>query len=88
LVKSLANLSKPIRTCISCRDKFEQKQLLRLQCINKNLIAFSGIGRSFYLCSDCLKTKKKCEKALFRQCKNKNNYFAQLKEIEEIWKIK
>ena len=77
----MTNLNKPIRTCVSCRVKFEQKELIRLQCIDKNLVKFSKNGRSFYLCNDCLKNQKKCEKALFRQCKNKDNYFEQLKEV-------
>jgi predicted RNA-binding protein YlxR (DUF448 family) len=77
----LTNLKKPIRTCISCRVKKEKNKLIRLQCINKNLTAFNGTGRSFYLCSECEQNKKKNEKALFRQCRNKLNYFEQLKEI-------
>ncbi len=79
----MTNLKKPIRTCISCRVNFEQQQLVRLQCIDKNLIPFSGNGRSFYLCNDCLINQKRCEKALYRQCRNKDNYFAQLKEMVE-----
>ncbi|MCK5110010.1 MAG: DUF448 domain-containing protein [Arcobacteraceae bacterium] len=79
----MTNLKKPIRTCISCREKFEQTTLVRLQCIDKNLKPFSGSGRSFYLCNDCLKNQKRCEKALYRQCRNKDNYFEQLKEIVE-----
>jgi len=84
----LANLKKPIRTCTSCREKFKQECLIRLQCIDKSLVLFSKKGRSFYLCSSCLKDIKKCEKALTRQCKNKDNYFAQLEEIQKKWKIK
>jgi predicted RNA-binding protein YlxR (DUF448 family) len=61
--------------------KFNQKTLVRIQCIDKNLTLFNGNGRSFYLCNDCLADKKKCEKPLFRQCRNKDNYFEQLKEI-------
>jgi predicted RNA-binding protein YlxR (DUF448 family) len=79
----LINLTTPIRTCISCRIRCEQKMLIRFQCIDKNLSSFSKNGRSFYLCNDCLENKKKCEKALFRQCRNKTNYFEQLKEIVE-----
>ncbi len=77
----MTNLKQPIRTCVSCRKAKVQKELIRFQCINKNLTAFSGNGRSFYLCNDCVENKTKCEKALFRQCKNKDNYFEQLKEI-------
>jgi len=45
------------------------------------LIPFSGIGRSFYLCDECLLDYSKVEKALYRNCKNKDNYIEQLKEI-------
>jgi len=71
----------PLRTCISCRDKQEQIYLNRLQCKNKALVPFNGIGRSFYICNDCLEDKKKLERALFRQCRNKAQYWEQLKEI-------
>jgi len=77
----LTNLNKPIRTCIACRERIEQNKLIRLQCIDKNLASFNNSGRSFYLCDDCLNNQKKCEKALYRQCRNKDNYFEQLKEI-------
>jgi predicted RNA-binding protein YlxR (DUF448 family) len=71
----------PIRTCISCRKKDEQSLLNRLQCIDKKLVAFCGSGRSFYVCDDCVNNTKMLEKALYRQCKNKDNYIEQLKEI-------
>jgi predicted RNA-binding protein YlxR (DUF448 family) len=71
----------PIRTCISCRKKHEQKKLKRFQCIDKELLLFTKIGRSFYICEECLLNTKQLEKALFRQCKNKDNYMLKLKEI-------
>ena len=74
-------LKLTIRTCISCKSKIEQKMLNRLQCKDKVLIKYSGIGRSFYICNDCLEQTKKLEKALYRHCKNKDNYIVQLKEI-------
>ena len=49
-----------------------QKLLNRLQCNEKKLIAFSGIGRSFYICNSCLEDENKLEKALYRHCKNKD----------------
>jgi len=70
-----------IRTCVVCRLKFSQKLLNRLQCIDKKLIPYSGMGRSFYICDDCLKDEKKTEKSLYRACKNKDNYIVQLREI-------
>jgi len=70
-----------IRTCIVCRIKTAQKLLTRLQCKDKKLIAFSGKGRSFYICSSCLENESKLEKALYRHCKNKDEYIVQLREI-------
>ena len=74
-------LKLTIRTCVSCRSKFSQKVLNRLQCIDKMLTKYTGNGRSFYVCEDCLKETVKLEKALYRHCKNKDNYMVQLKEI-------
>jgi len=70
-----------VRTCIVCRNKIAQKLLNRLQCKDKKLISFSGVGRSFYLCDDCLRDENKLEKALYRNCKNKDEYIVQLREI-------
>jgi predicted RNA-binding protein YlxR (DUF448 family) len=70
-----------IRTCIVCRKKAKQKLLTRLQCKDKKLVLFSGIGRSFYLCDECLQNENKLEKALYRNCKNKDEYIVQLREI-------
>jgi predicted RNA-binding protein YlxR (DUF448 family) len=72
-----------IRTCVVCRKKMAQKLLNRLQCNDKKLTAFTGIGRSFYFCNDCLEleNESKLEKALYRNCKNKDKYIVQLREI-------
>ena len=76
-------MERSIRTCIVCRNKLLQKELNRLQCKEKKLVSFTGIGRSFYICNDCLLNEKKIEKALYRNCKNKDNYIVQLREILE-----
>ena len=49
---------KPIRMCVVCRKRFYQDELNRLQCKNHKLIPFSGIGRSFYVCGNCINDKK------------------------------
>lgn len=86
----MANLKKTLRTCIFCRGKFEQKELLRFKCEDKKLVLFNNHGRSFYICKDCSnkaqseinqKDYKKFEKALCRECKNKDTYVLQLKEM-------
>ena len=86
----MANLKKTLRTCIFCRGKFEQKELLRFKCNDKKLVLYDHYGRSFYICGDCAqkvqsdinqKDYKKFEKALCRECKNKDTYVLQLKEM-------
>lgn len=86
----MANSKKTLRTCVFCRGKFEQKELLRLKCDEKKIVLYNHKGRSFYLCSTCIekvqqdinqKDYKKFENALCRECKNKDKYVLQLKEI-------
>jgi predicted RNA-binding protein YlxR (DUF448 family) len=47
-----------IRMCVACRKRDKQDNLYRLQCNNQELIKFSGSGRSFYVCEDCVYSKK------------------------------
>ena len=86
----MANLKKILRTCIVCRKKFEQKELLRFKCENKKLVQYNNYGRSFYICETCsnqiqtdlkLKDLKRLEKILNKECKSQDNYVTQLKEI-------
>jgi predicted RNA-binding protein YlxR (DUF448 family) len=87
----LAIFKETIRTCVCCRAKLEQKDMLRLKCEDKKLVPFDNNGRSFYICNDCIyiiehsqnnqKDYKKLEKTLYRVCKNKDDYLGQLKEI-------
>ncbi|MCG3659254.1 DUF448 domain-containing protein [Aliarcobacter butzleri] len=85
----MANLKKILRTCIFCKGKFEQKELLRLKCKDKKLSLYDNLGRSFYICEACIlkfqtmneKDYKKYEKPLCKECKNKDEYVIQLKEI-------
>jgi len=73
---------QPTRMCVSCRKREQQKNLLRLQYIDGVLSNFSGAGRSFYICYDCLDDDKKVLKSLMRTCKsgNKEKLMNKLKE--------
>ncbi len=77
------NVNYPQRMCVACRERYEQKSLLRLQCKEQQLTAFSGEGRSFYLCFECVENEKKATRALARACKRGDmDYLStQLKEI-------
>jgi predicted RNA-binding protein YlxR (DUF448 family) len=75
--------NQPLRMCISCRQRDSQNNLLRLQYIDNSIEVFKGIGRSFYLCENCILLEKKVLKALMRQCKSgdKDKFMNKLKEI-------
>ena len=86
----MPSLKKTLRTCVICRGKFEQKELLRLKCEEKELLFYNNSGRSFYICNDCEKLLltdisgkdyKRIEKSLCKECKNKDKYVTQLKEM-------
>lgn len=80
------NMRTPIRMCVCCRGRFAQGSLYRLQyCINgKRLVAYNGLGRSFYLCSPCAASERVWA-ALVRVCKvdkkQKHMLSESLKEI-------
>jgi len=61
-------MSEPVRMCINCKKRFLQKDLLRLQCVNKKITKHSGYGRSFYICKECLNDKN-LAKNLAKICK-------------------
>jgi len=74
-------MSKPVRMCIRCRERFDQDKLFRLQCKERRLLAYSGVGRSFYICSTCMKDTK-LSKNLARICKiDPSTALEMLKEI-------
>jgi len=45
--------------CIACRSRHPQKSLIRLKQDGKEIVAFDGTGRSFYLCKACVIDEKK-----------------------------
>ena len=49
---------KPIRMCIVCKGRFFKEELYRMQCYENRLIKWRGVGRSFYVCKDCVNNKK------------------------------
>jgi uncharacterized protein len=63
------NLHVPIRMCIQCRERLEQKHLIRLQCKEKQVVAFDGVGRSLYVCMTCIENPK-LVKQLAGRCKS------------------
>ena len=68
---------QPIRMCIACRSRYPQNTLIRLRQDGKEVLAFDGKGRSFYLCNDCVKNEKKV-KGLVKRFKQDMEYFTKL----------
>lgn len=81
-------MSVPIRMCIICRSRFTQKELLRLQTKQNKIQKFSGLGRSFYICKECLlsKSEKKITQIIIKSFKlNKNENDKVAMSLKEIW---
>ena len=73
--------SQPIRMCISCRDRHPQKSLIRLKLEGKDVVAFDGKGRSFYLCDNCSKNEKKIKGLTKRFKQDEERFVKLLKEL-------
>lgn len=76
--------SKPVRMCIVCKGRFEQKILHRFYTQKGEICQNLGFGRSMYLCETCLRCKDKIlQKAFLRVCPNINTVITQenLKEV-------
>lgn len=65
-------MMNPIRMCIICRKRDLQNKLIRLQCINKEIVKYTNTGRSFYICQKCIKDNQKVLlKAINHKCKKR-----------------
>jgi len=69
--------SQPIRMCIACRSRNPQNTLIRLKLSGKEVIAFDGNGKSFYLCDACVKNEKKV-KGLVKRFNQDSEHFIKL----------
>lgn len=49
----------PIRMCVLCRQRFEQKSMQRVYYKGGKIALNLGFGRSFYLCQICENDKAK-----------------------------
>ncbi len=75
-------MSQPIRMCIVCRQRALQEKLQRLQIISGELVLFSKIGRSFYICKACMESnEKKVVKILNNKCKTNHKTMMEFGKI-------
>ena len=73
--------TQPTRMCIACRSRHPQNTLIRLRQDGKEVIAFVGIGRSFYLCVECIKNEKKVKGLVKRFKQDLEPFTKLLKEL-------
>lgn len=79
--------AKQTRMCIKCRVRFQQKELIRLQSKGNSLCEFSGNGRSFYVCEDCMQQPKTLQIIIkINKLKPSDYHALRLKEIYTQWK--
>ena len=67
--------------CISCRGRHPQKSLIRLKLEGKDVVAFNGEGRSFYLCMVCVQNEKKIKGLVKRFKQDEEQFTKLLKEL-------
>jgi predicted RNA-binding protein YlxR (DUF448 family) len=73
----------PVRMCISCRSRSLQKDLIRLQLINGDVVRYRGFGRSFYICQECIVDEKRVKNIIRRfSIKNGESFLKILKEYK------
>ncbi|MDQ1325958.1 MAG: uncharacterized protein QG564_1082 [Campylobacterota bacterium] len=73
--------SQPIRMCVACRNRFPQKDLIRLKQEGKDIVAYDGKGRSFYLCDECSIDEKKIKGLIKRFKQEEERFIKLLKEL-------
>jgi len=69
--------SQPTRMCIACRSRHPQNTLIRLKLLGQDVTAYDGLGRSFYLCEQCIQNEKKV-KGLVKRFKQDTEQFTKL----------
>ena len=73
--------SQPTRMCIACRSRYPQNSLIRLKQEGKDIVAFDGKGRSFYLCSVCCVNGKKIKGLTKRFKQDEERFVTLLKQL-------
>jgi len=77
-------MNEPIRMCLSCRQRYTQKSMVRLQQQDADqVIAYQGYGRSFYLCHDCIMNTKKIRSVTKRLKQDEELFVKLLKELSK-----
>ena len=73
--------TQPIRMCISCRCRHPQNSLIRLKLDGNDVVAHDGMGRSFYLCDECVVNEKKIKGLTKRFKQDKERFVGLLQKL-------
>ncbi|PAF53205.1 hypothetical protein BKH42_07330 [Helicobacter sp. 13S00482-2] len=76
-----------VRMCVCCRKRFGQNKLIRLKTDGTKIVFFDGIGRSFYICEECIGSEKIIGSLIRLKNipKDKNIITEHIKEIRNKW---
>ncbi len=74
---------QPIRMCISCRGRQLQSQLIRIKQDGNRLTRHDGVGRSLYLCHECIANEKKLRGLSKRLKQNQETLLQLLEELSK-----
>jgi len=69
--------------CLACRQRGARKSMVRLQQLDNEIVRYSGKGRSFYLCEECLNNEKKIKGLTKRFRLDLERFIKFLKELIE-----
>ena len=72
----------PIRMCIACRNRESQHSLIRIQFVENRAIAYTGSGRSFYLCRECGRNPKRIRQITKRYKLEEEDFLKLIKELD------
>jgi|GEM_PF-149913 len=75
----------PIRMCVVCKNRFEQKKLHRYHISNSSLVFGKGNAKSFYICDECLKKDDKILKKSL--CRVAGSFLSTLQSGEKLKEI-
>ncbi|WP_456458380.1 DUF448 domain-containing protein [Nitratifractor sp.] len=68
--------------CIACRNRESQHSLIRIQFIKNRAVAYTGSGRSYYVCQECGRTPKRIKKIIKQFKLDEEDFLKLIKELD------
>ena len=67
--------------CLACREKSARDILVRVEQNGSDIVNYSGVGRSFYICYNCINNEKKVKGLAKRFGQDRERFVKFLKEL-------